>query len=112
MCAAALSDCVNLGERSDGMESQALEGDRTPSKNRDVHVGTGDPVEHKRSWHPLNKACEANIACQYYDKGPILGNVLMGWKVKPWKEIALLPKIEMYKQTLFTGFLFVQYPSL
>jgi inner membrane protein COX18 len=33
----------------------------------------------------------------------ILGNVLTGWKVKPWKEIALLPKIEMYKQTLFTG---------
>ncbi|KAJ6187033.1 hypothetical protein N7519_001941 [Penicillium mononematosum] len=33
----------------------------------------------------------------------ILGNVLMGWKVIPWKEIALLPKNEMYKHILFTG---------
>ncbi|OQE82024.1 hypothetical protein PENNAL_c0038G06865 [Penicillium nalgiovense] len=33
----------------------------------------------------------------------ILGNVLMGWKVKPWGDIALLPKKEMYKQILFTG---------
>ncbi|KAJ5487826.1 hypothetical protein N7530_002126 [Penicillium desertorum] len=33
----------------------------------------------------------------------ILGNVLMGWKVVPWKDIASLPKNEMYKQTLFTG---------
>jgi hypothetical protein len=40
------SDCVNLGERSDGMESQALEGDRTPSKNRDVQA---DPFH---IWEP------------------------------------------------------------
>lgn len=33
----------------------------------------------------------------------ILGNVLIGWKVSPWRQISLLPKTEMYKQITFTG---------
>ncbi|QQK41674.1 Membrane insertion protein, OxaA/YidC [Penicillium digitatum] len=33
----------------------------------------------------------------------ILGNVLMGWKVRPWRQIPLLSKTEMYKQISFTG---------
>jgi inner membrane protein COX18 len=33
----------------------------------------------------------------------ILGNVMAGWKAKPFKDLAELPKLQMYKEVTFRG---------
>ncbi|KAG0158832.1 hypothetical protein PDIDSM_6352 [Penicillium digitatum] len=48
--------------------------------------------------HSCERGCAANLS-DCVD----LGNVLMGWKVRPWRQIPLLSKTEMYKQISFTG---------
>ncbi|KAF7529605.1 hypothetical protein PCG10_007163 [Penicillium crustosum] len=54
-------------------------------------------------WFPDLLAGDPTGVLPVFLTASILGNVLMGWKVRPWKEISLLPKTEMYKQVSFTG---------
>ncbi|CAG8898301.1 unnamed protein product [Penicillium egyptiacum] len=54
-------------------------------------------------WFPDLLAGDPTGVLPFCLTASILGNVLMGWKVQPWKHLALLPKNEMYKQILFTG---------
>ncbi|KAF4761496.1 hypothetical protein HAV15_007114 [Penicillium sp. str.  len=54
-------------------------------------------------WFPDLLAGDPTGVLPVFLTASILGNVLMGWKVRPWKEIPFLPKTEMYKQISFTG---------
>ena len=83
---------------SDGSLIEAVECHRRkhlivqyPSLQRSK-IGTGNPVEHKRSRHLLNKACEANIACKNYDKCPQTGKRDLLVHLGLWKEWDLLPR--------------------
>ncbi|CRL27192.1 Membrane insertion protein, OxaA/YidC [Penicillium camemberti] len=54
-------------------------------------------------WFPDLLAGDPTGVLPVFLTASILGNVLLGWKVRPWKEIPLLSKTEMYKQISFTG---------
>ena len=54
-------------------------------------------------WFPDLLAGDPTGVLPFCLTASILGNVLLGWKVKPWKTISFLPKNEMYKQLSFTG---------
>lgn len=54
-------------------------------------------------WFPDLLAGDPTGVLPFCLTASILGNVLMGWKVQPWRHIPLLPKNEMYKQIFFSG---------